>query len=147
MRDITLLRLIALVAGLGLAFALPPALAPEAAWAQDDDDDNGGGGNDDDDDGPRARTGGQRTAPATRGRPAAPFRAAPPAAAVPLPSFAPGEIVTLALGDDDLAVLLARGYRVLEEREVPAVGLVARRLAIPEATTIEAARAEGRALP
>jgi hypothetical protein len=142
MRDIGILKLLAVVMGLGLGLALPPALGVDAAWAQDDDDDNGGGGNDDDDDGPRARSGGQRTAPATRSRPAAPVRAAP----VPLPAFAPGEIVTLALGDDDLAVLLARGYRVLEERPVPEVGIVARRLAIPEGTALEAARDEVRAL-
>lgn len=146
MRDIGILKLLAVVMGLGLSVALPPALGVDAAWAQDDDDDNGGGGNDDDDDGPRARSGGQRTAPATRSRPTAPVRAAPPAAAVPLPAFAPGEIVTLALGDDDLAFLLARGYRVLEERAVPEVGIVARRLAIPGGTTLEAARDEVRAL-
>lgn len=138
MRDMTVLKLLALVAGLGLALALTPVLPPEAAWAQDDDDDDGGAGGNDDDDGPRARPSGQRTAPATRARPAAP---------VPPPAFAPGEIVALSLGEDDLGVLVGRGYRVLEERAVPALGVIARRLEIPAGTALEAARAEVRALP
>ncbi len=99
----------------------------------DDDDDNGGSGagaNDDD---------GTGAAPSPR-------RAAPIAAPVDLPRFVPGELVTLSLSEDDLALLVARGYGVLEERAVPELGGVSRRLSVPEGASLEAARAEVRAL-
>ena len=136
MRDTAISRAIALALLLLAGTMAPPALHLDAAWAQDNDDDD-----DDDDDGPRTTRDRGRTATPQRTRPAAPVRAA-----VPVPAFAPGEIVTLALADDDLALLLARGYAVLEERAVPEVGIVARRLAVPPGTTLDAARDEVRAL-
>jgi subtilisin family serine protease len=54
--------------------------------------------------------------------------------------------VTLKLTDADLTALLDQGFRVLEERPVPEIGIVARRLAIPQGITLEAARDQVRAL-
>ena len=144
MRDNAITRAIVLALLLLAGTVGPTALHLDAAWAQDDDDDGGGGGGGgDDDDAPRATPGRDGGRSATPGR----TRPAPPVpAAVPLPAFAPGEIVTLALSDADLALLLARGYAVIEARAVPQVGIVARRLAIPPGTTLEAARNEVRAL-
>jgi minor extracellular protease Epr len=123
--------------------------------SDDDDDDGGGddGGDDDDDDGGgsgASSSGGsdddaeRSTAKSPRDEP----RRKPVIAARPieLPTFAPGEIVTLALNDADLAILLARGYRILEERAVPEIGIVSRRLAVPEGSTLEQARTEVRGL-
>ncbi|NUB45962.1 S8 family serine peptidase [Fertoebacter nigrum] len=132
----------------------------DAAWAQDDSDDDGGSddsGDDDDDDGdgqgrdagdddddggirPTGRTPGNAGA----ARPRSPTRALAP---VELSVMAPGEIVALNLSNVDLAVLLARGYSVTEERSLPEIGGISRRLAIPADTTLEAARNEVRALP
>ncbi|NJS39756.1 MAG: S8 family serine peptidase [Rhodobacteraceae bacterium] len=97
-----------------------------------------GGGSDDD--GPSATT--NRNAGPNPERPRRIVRAP-----VELPSFAAGEIVTLSLTEADLAILLERGYRVLEERPVPEIGIISRRLAIPEGTTLDAARDEVRSLP
>jgi hypothetical protein len=65
---------------------------------------------------------------------------------VELPRFVPGELVTLALSDADLALLLARGYAVLEERAVPELDAISRRLSVPAGTTLDEARTEVRAL-
>jgi minor extracellular protease Epr len=158
------LKLLSLLFCLGFASGFIPGLQVDVAWAQDGDDDDGGGddggGDDggDDDDGGNDDDGGSRTggggsdddigAGATSGNagsgPSRPRRAAQ--APVDLPTFVAGEIVTLALTDPDLAILLARGYRVLEERSVPEIGIVSRRLAVPEGTTLEQARTEVRGL-
>jgi minor extracellular protease Epr len=148
------LRHYALLIFLGIAFAHTPALPPEAAWAQDgDDDDDDGGGGDDDDGGGSGSGGGTGSdnddgaGPTADGPSEEPRRRRLIAQApVALPTFAPGEIVTLALSDADLAILLALGYRVLEERAVPEIGIVSRRLAIPESLTLEDARNEVRSL-
>lgn len=115
----------------------------------DDDDDDGGGGtgrarDDDDDDG-----GFFGTLFGTQPRPPAPSRAqAPaPAPAPPPPAAAPDEIVTLALDEGDLGTLLAQGFAVIEERDLPAFGAVSRRLRIPPGVTLDEARAAARALP
>jgi minor extracellular protease Epr len=63
-----------------------------------------------------------------------------------LPLAVPGELVTLALTDADVAVLEVRGYRVLEERAVSELGAISRRLSVPAGTTLDAARDEIRAL-
>ncbi|MGL4404541.1 MAG: S8 family serine peptidase, partial [Notoacmeibacter sp.] len=78
---------------------------------------------------------------------AAPRVQAPPKVqAAPFERFANNEIVTLSLNEADLALLLARGYRVLEQRSMFQFGFVSRRLAIPQGTSLEAARDEVRAL-
>ena len=134
-----------------------------AAWADDDDDDggsdddddDGGGGgqssrddDDDDDDGgggsrPSGSGGGGflDTLFGTQRQPTAP----PPAPAPP--SAVPDEIVTLALDAADLATLLAQGFTVIEERPLPGVGTVSRRLRIPSDLTLADARTAARALP
>lgn len=151
------LRPFALLIWLGLALAAAPVLLPDAAWAQDDDDGGGDddGGDDDDDDRGGGAGGGSGGSdrdddadrPAARNTREEPRRQRVVAPRpVELPVFAPGEIVTLALSDADLATLLARGYRVLEERAVPEIGIVSRRLAIPDELALEAARTEVRAL-
>lgn len=161
------LRLVTILLCLGITTSVPTIWQTNAAWAQDgdddgDDDDDGGdddddagggtnggsdGGGSSDDDGSRASQGDDddRATGATNRQP----RRAPVAAPPPreLPKFAEGEIVTLGLTDADLATLTALGYRVLEERPVPEIGIIARRLAIPEGTTLEAARDQVRALP
>ncbi len=160
------LRLVAILLCLGITTAVPSIWQMNAAWAQDGDDDgdddDDGGDDDDDGGGPSGGSGGggssddsgsrtsqgdddDRGSGATNRQP----RRAPVAPPPPreLPTFAEGEIVTLELTNADLATLTALGFRVLEERPVPEIGIIARRLAIPEGTTLEAARDQVRALP
>jgi hypothetical protein len=149
---------------LGTATLIPSVWQADAAWAQDDDDGGGDGdddgGVDDDDGGGGGGSGGNgtgdggsqanqgddddRASGVTNRQP----RRAPVAAPLPraLSQFATGEIVALELTDADLATLLALGFRILEERPVPEIGSIARRLAIPEGTTLGAARDQVRAL-
>ncbi len=149
-----------------LLFVLGPVISPmgtffaSSAYAEDDSDD---GGDDDSDRGTAGGRSGGATNSRSGGREAgdgnwfklgsgSARRDARPAArtgarSVERPRFRRGEIVTLSLSDADLAVLTARGYRVIEERAVPTVGIVARRLSIPRNRSLEAARAEVRALP
>jgi minor extracellular protease Epr len=117
-----------------------------AAMAQDDDDggddgddgdDDGGGAggrgdDDDDDDGQRRVV--RRAVPV-------------PVAPVERPAFAEGELVSVDLATDDLALLLAQGFEVLEEAPVPEVGTLVRRLRIPDGLDLSAARDVVRALP
>lgn len=175
MPDKLLLRSVTILLCLGITASIPSIWQTNAAWAQDGDDDGGDddGGDDDDDGGStsggasggasggtsggaggssqgggsRANQGDDdnRASGTTNRQPRrAPVAAPPPRV---LPTFAEGEIVTLGLTDPDLATLLNLGYRVLEERPVPEIGIIARRLAIPEGTTLEAARDQVRALP
>jgi minor extracellular protease Epr len=139
-----------------------------AAFAQDDDDDDDGGGDDDDDDGGGGGGGGgggsddddddddrpttrndddddDAPAPRTQRR-TQPRTAPPPVVAQPLPTRVAREIVALDLSDEDLALLLTRGYRVVEEREVPRLGTTSRRLRAPDGLPLAEARAEVRAL-
>jgi hypothetical protein len=153
-----------LVLSFSLVSGLTPLWPADAGWAQDGDDgdddgDDGGDDNDDDDDDGGSSGGGgggtgqddddddksDRPSTARRDEPGRPRRAAP--APVELPRFAPGEIVTLALTGADLGTLIARGYRVIEERPVPEIGVVSRRLAVPEGVSLEVAREEVRGLP
>jgi minor extracellular protease Epr len=125
----------------------PTALSPvSAAFAQDgdDDDDDATGGDDDDDQGasPSGKDDGQRRLP-RRAVAAAPGSAA----AVELPAFAPGELVTIGLSPDDLALLLAQGFEVIEEAPVPEIGTLLRRLRVPDGLDLEAARTLVRGLP
>lgn len=140
-----------------LAFAVSSIVHGSFTPAMAQDDDDGGAGGDDDDGGSagagnagsgnagagddddRPSSGGSGPAPSPR-------RAPPQPVAVDLPRFAPGELVTVALDDADLAALLARGYAVLEERAVPELGIVSRRLSVPPGTSLDAARDEVRAL-
>lgn len=134
-----------------------------AAWADDDDD--GGGGDDDDDNGSeRARDdddddAGQRMTPRGRQgegglfrlfqRPRQTQRTAPPppAPAPPAPEFAADEIVTIGLSDDDLAVLIAQGFGVIETAAVPSLAATPRRLSTPAGLGLVQARDVVRALP
>ena len=142
--------LFGIVTFLGVAM---PTLSPlSAAWAQDDDDggdddDDGGSGSDDDDDDRSNGAQGQpgTTQPRTQRRTTQRRQAPPPP--VELPSFAAGEIVAIGLSADDLSRLVARGYTVIEERNVPAFGASSVRLAVPDGTSLDDARGEVRALP
>ncbi|MCU0902540.1 MAG: S8 family serine peptidase [Tabrizicola sp.] len=139
-----------------------------AAFAQDDDDgggddDDDGGGDDDDDDGGAddstgatggGTTGGPSTAaggdddPGQRRTSQGAVAATPrPAATVARPAFVRGEIVTLDLADNDLALLIAQGFEVIEEAPVPEVGTLLRRLRVPDGLDLEAARTLVRGLP
>lgn len=160
------LRSVAVMVCLGLALGGPTFWNADAAWSQDSDDDDdddagddggdgggpaagtasdggGGVGSPDTDDGDRIRRDGKTVKPPAEGQ-----KLRRPAVAVPrdLPEFAPREIVTLELSDTDLATLLALGFGILEERPVPEIGIVARRLSIPQGSTLEAARDQVRAL-
>jgi minor extracellular protease Epr len=134
-----------------LVLAVPAAMHDNglftAALAQDDDDggdddggddDDGGGGggggrgDDDDDDAPR-RT--QRAAPVA------------PVVVAPLLERAPDEIVVVDLSADDLGLLTARGYEVIQTQTTTALATISHRLRIPDGTTLEAARDEVRTLP
>ncbi|WP_103257889.1 S8 family serine peptidase [Tabrizicola aquatica] len=119
-----------------------------SSGSNDDDDDDGGsqgGSNDDDDDDDSGRASPDDDRPSrTTGQ--QPRRPPPAPAPRELARFAAGEVVTLELTEADLATLLDRGFRVLEERPVPEIGIVARRLAIPDDSTLEEARDQVRAL-
>ena len=158
-----------------LPLAVSHAIPFGAAWADDDDgggdnDDGGGSGNDNDDDGggggaqrgsgdgggvQRSPRGGdgflrlfqrptQQVRP-QRQRTAQPRRAAPPPP--PPPDFAPNEIVALALTEADLNTLLAQGYDVIEEADVPGLTATPRRLRVPPGVSLADARGTIRALP
>jgi len=176
MPDKLLLRLVALMLSVGMVTLAPAISHQDASFAQDGDDDDGGDDDNDDDDGDDSGGSGSGTGgsgggtggsvgddttgddddsgggraddedPLSRTTSKPPRRAPASQATRELSRFAPGEIVTLALTDADLAILLGQGYRVLEERPVPEIGIVARRLAIPEGLTLEAARDQVRAL-
>ncbi|MGL5010994.1 MAG: S8 family serine peptidase, partial [Paracoccaceae bacterium] len=158
-----LIRAVAMMLCLALVADLRGVLQANAAYAQDDDDD---GGDDDDDggddDGGGGGGGGGNTGgdggsdddaparprtddPTPTARPAT-RRVVPAAPQIERPLFARNELVTLSLNEADLATLLARGYVVLEEREVPQLGTVSRRLSAPDGTSLEEARAEVRGL-
>ena len=152
---LTILAVLSLLPG-------PDAAAPwlvGAALADDDggdDGDDGGDDGDDGDDGPSAGSpsgaGGsrdagerpQRSAPRATQRSAGGRSApAPVAAAAPLPDFAENEVVAIGLGPGDLAVLLALGYTVIEDRALPSLGDVrSLRLALPPGRSLDVARAE-----
>lgn len=106
----------------------------------DDDDDGARGGDDDDDDRvirrarPRVRQAPQRTRQAPR-------RAAP----IPQPDRAPDEIVAPRLDDADLQSLLDQGFALIEAYQRPDDS-IARRLRIPQGSTLAAAREAVRAL-
>jgi minor extracellular protease Epr len=145
-----LLRSIVVLLCLGLSTGGPALLQTDAAWAQDGDDDDDAGSDDDDvsggtDAGSGSSGGGDRDRPSTTGN-RKPRSSQTTAAPRELPRLVEGEIVTLSLTDADLAILIGLGFRVLEERPVPEIGIIARRLAIPEGTTLEAARDQVRAL-
>lgn len=135
---------------LALLLLLPMLPSPEgrAPWsagvalADDDGDDDGGADDDGDDDDGSAfggrEAGGNRAMPRP-GRRAQPTR---PSAAPVLPDFAQAEVVALGLGAGDVAVLLALGYRVIEERSLPSLELRAFRLAVPPGRSLDVARAE-----
>jgi len=136
-----------------------------AAWAQDDDDDDGGDDNDDDDDDGagmgsaggsggggsnfgRGTVGGGGDLFAPLRRLFAPAPRTPPRQARPpqqIALAATAEVVATGVDPAALAELLARGYRVIEERVAP--GGTALRLAVPPGLPVEAARDELRAVP
>jgi hypothetical protein len=138
----------ALAALLALLPATPGWWPLGAGVAQADDDDGGDDdGDDDGDDGPgpgrgdRGDRGDRRATPAAR----APQQRQPasPGTAATVPDFAPAEIVALGLGPGDVAVLLALGYRVLDDRPLVSLGgLRALRLAVPPGQSLEVARNE-----
>jgi minor extracellular protease Epr len=156
MQEGLLLRSVALALCLGLAAGGAVVWQADPAWSQDDDggDDDGGdddGGDDDgggddsggggagggaDDDGDDAGggdddDGGTGDDDDDRAGSVASDDAAQ----------ADGQS-----GTADLATLLGLGFRVIEERPVPEIGVVSRRLAIPAGSTIDAARDQVRAL-
>jgi minor extracellular protease Epr len=111
------------------------------------DDGSGDDGSGDDGSGGGGTTGDDDANPAGREpRSKTPGSSVSVAAPEELPIVVPGELVTLSLSDADVAVLEVRGYRVLEEREVPELGAISRRVSVPAGTTLEAARDEIRAL-
>ncbi len=120
-----------------------------SAGDNDDDDDDDGTGSFRDDDGDDDGPGASRDdddddgfAPARAAPAAAPSRPSPPP-----PPAAAGEIVALELTVEDLAVLLAQGFSVVEERRLSVFGETSRRLRIPPGLSLDEAREAARALP
>jgi len=116
------------------------------AFADDDDD---GGGNDDDDGGGGGGAAGatdddEGRFPVFGNRPRTP-QAGP--AGPQAPDFAPDEIVTLALTEADLAVLVGQGFTVLDEQALEALDTTSRRLRIPNDLTLDEAREAARGVP
>lgn len=164
---LALVGALALFAVFALAPSAPGPLGPSVALADDDDGGDDGGG----DGGPGGGRGGgrgersegsgagrdygrpvprwmrrniQRPSPPRQRRTSRPRRSAP-ARVVPLRAEAPEEIVALGLSADDVATLVAEGYRVLQEDTVARIGAAVVRLGIPAGVTLEAARDRVRA--
>jgi minor extracellular protease Epr len=136
------------------------AFAQDDDGGDDDDDDAGDDADDDAGDDASGATGGgagiagddQATLPGGKDQqrrvPRRAVTSAPgPATLVERPAFAPGELVTTGLTPEDLALLLAQGFEVIEEAPVPEVGTLVRRLRVPEGLDLDAARALVRGLP
>jgi len=151
-----------LVLALATLIALSPAAPgfwPFGAGVALADDDGGDGGDDGGDDGDGDDGDGDNGgAPAARGRDAGdrpgqraagPARARQPAprAETARADIVAAEIVALGLGSADIDVLVGRGYRVLDDRSLAALGGErALRLAVPEGRSLEGARDELRSL-
>lgn len=130
-----------------------------AAWAQDDDDDSGGSNDDDDDEGGGQGGGGEGSSAVGSGggegdlfaplrRLFGPSQQAPSRQArapQPLAVAAQAEVVATGVSPDARTALIARGYRIIEQRVAP--DGAALRLAVPPGLRVEAARDELRALP
>ncbi|MFM2390789.1 MAG: hypothetical protein RLZZ437_2344 [Pseudomonadota bacterium] len=133
------------------------------AGGGDEAGDDGTGGDDagDDDAGDDGTVGGgggivtddPQSQPSTRrvqrqdARPPSAPRPAPVQAPVVLPDRVPDEVVAVELTPEDLELLLAQGFRVIEETPIDVLGTVARRLRVPEGTSLTAARDIVRSLP
>ena len=150
-----------------LGTALPALAQDDDDGDDDDDDDDGDDGarssgrdddddDDDDDDRRVTRPSGASGNPLRElrdlfipgpRRQAAPAPAPAASTPVPLQDSAPGEIVALALSDDDLTTLNAEGFEVIEERQLSAFTTVSRRLRVPTGLSLTEARAAVRALP
>jgi hypothetical protein len=126
---------------------------PRPRQTNDDDDDDDRPrprqSNDDDDDDSRPRAPvANDPSPQTQARPAAqqpaPRRDPPPE---PLAEQAAGELVALDLSDEDLAVLLAQGFAVIEQVTLVDIGVTSFRLRIPSGVDLASARGTVQALP
>ncbi len=145
-----------------LALAIPelnwvkPAYADGGDDPDDPDDpDDADDADDDDDSSSSSSRDGSRFSPERSGIPGfinritrrSPAPAAPGARrSVERPAFAAAEIVSLGLSPQDLAELTQRGYRVIEQRAIAAVGATSVRLGVPRGVALETARAEVQAL-
>lgn len=141
-------------------------LTPSLAWADDTGDDDG----DDDSRSPSSRSGdGRRGAAAAvnsprnilrslfSGQAAQERRAQRPSAPqpsprtsptpFPRPAFAPDEIVTRGLTDDQTTQLEAQGFIVLQQANLAVLGTVVRRFQVPNGLSLQDARDIIRALP
>jgi len=126
---------------------------------RDDDDDDGddrrgtarGGGDDPVSRFLRSLTGQQApsgpTRPVNPAPPAAPAATPPPVARPERLDSAPAEIVARDLAAADLQALLDQGFTLIEQREIPALGLRLQRLRIAPGLGLARARATVRALP
>lgn len=164
-------RIIALALIGILAFDQMTRLAPfsivSAAWADDDGGDDGDGDDGDDDGdngdddgrdglGGSGRGGGSTSGgdllndlrslfglDAPRGRPRGNRQPAPQ----PTPEQAPDEIVARGLTAENIALLEAEGYVVLETVQLTSLATTVQRLQVPAGVSLDAARAAVRALP
>jgi subtilisin family serine protease len=66
---------------------------------------------------------------------------------IPRPAFAPDEIVTRGLTDDQTAQLEAQGFVVLERADLAVLGTTVRRFQVPNGVSLQEARDTIRALP
>jgi minor extracellular protease Epr len=125
--------------GVGVS-ALPGLTA--LAWADDDDDDDDGGSSSSGRSG--FSGGGERWRPFERQRQRSSQRAPAPRVQPP-PAFAP-EIVVRDLAPDDLVILLAEGFVLIQALALPGEIGTLTRLAPPQGTTLEAGRTRVRGL-
>lgn len=156
----------------GVISVVSTGLATTMALADDDDggDDGDDDGGDDDDRSPSSRSsdgrsggtgavnsprdfirnlfGGQTAQERRVQRPPAPQptpRPSPPP--IPRQAFAPDEIVTRGLTDDQTAQLEAQGFVVLERADLAVLGTTVRRFQVPNGVSLQEARDTIRALP
>lgn len=163
---ITWLFAVGVISVVSIGLATTVALADDDDGGDDDDDDR----NASDDRSPSARSsdgrlggtgavnsprdvlrnlfGGQTAQERRVQRPPAPqppTRPSPPP--VPRPAFAPDEIVTRGLTDDQTAQLEAQGFVVLERADLAVLGTTVRRFQAPNGVSLQEARDTIRALP
>ncbi|WP_339823396.1 S8 family serine peptidase [Sulfitobacter dubius] len=168
---ITWLFVVGVISVVSTGLATTVALADDDDGGDDGDDDSGDDDSDDDDDrSPSARSsdarpggtgavnnprdflrnlfGGQTAQERRVQRPSAPQptpRPSPPP--IPRPAFAPDEIVTRGLTDEQTAQLEAQGFVVLERADLAVLGTTVRRFQVPNGVSLQEARDTIRALP
>jgi subtilisin family serine protease len=148
MFETQVLFFIAWLSVLSAVSVVTTGLAPSVAWADDGGDSDGGGDSSSSSQSGGGRHGGTGSAISTRNLfGTQPARVPPEPQPIPRPAFAPDEIVTRGLTDDQVTRLEAQGYSVLERADLAVLGTNIRRFRVPDGVSLQDARDTIRLLP